>query len=343
MAQDRAKFPVSSSPSSSSSSSSSSSTLNSARLFRPPQSLNRTFEISLPDDLLKDTLASYCDAKDMATLSAASEQFERLPQYKLAFEEMSAELLKFTTYPSFSNLERAQVMIDQNPSLILNKRSFTEEHCGQRKWLAVSPLEYAAWAGDKDLVDSFLKALVTVEQKQEAFLQLKGVKERGTEHGAHLSVVLKLIHQYEEYIHKFNKSSEKENNQSWVEGVGKAQLHSIVNLLQWYCSKYSFDPVPSFSKATDRTLDWWKGDTLDLSADSTLGSSEGLYKVWVDGVVGVFLTKHLDAQTAALDLKAVQSYYLTRQNNLKNQILQLEANLQILEEQKLPEKKSYKF
>lgn len=161
-----------------------------------------------------------------------------LHRIKIFNEYSLASLLQFTAK---SKIKECTYIIAKNPEFILKKGSFVEKWCGQREWKEVSPLEYAAWAGDTFLVNAFLK-YIPKESLPEAYEQLKNVKQNGTEHGKHLSAVTQLIQAYDDFFILVNKylkpatitKEEKEQyDKQWVEVVGKAQLHSVVNLLNY--------------------------------------------------------------------------------------------------------------
>lgn len=79
---------------------------------------------------------------------------------------------------------------------VLQKNSGKEEHCG-RQWKKVSPLEYAAWAGNMPMV-KLLLSYVPDKYIAVALQQLKDVRDKGTEHGMPLSAVRYVLDVYEE-------------------------------------------------------------------------------------------------------------------------------------------------
>lgn len=71
------------------------------------------------------------------------------------------------------------------------QRSKGVEPCG-RHWKRISPLEYAAWAGDTFMVTMLLSHIPN-DYKFLALEQLKNIRDNGTEHGKHLSALKSLI------------------------------------------------------------------------------------------------------------------------------------------------------
>lgn len=301
--------------------------------------LDRTWKIISSEnhnieDVLQFTLFGYCDSSDAATVAAASEQFNAIPQYKEAFDQNVNVLLQLTAKAEEKEVDK---MVAQNYALILSKSTFTEELCGQRNWTKpISSLQYAAWAGDTDMVDMLLK-YVPDHLKQEALDQLKEVRDKGTEHGKHLSAVLALSKEYKEYDVNFESWNWDQRDKQWLQ-IGLKQLHSVVNLLQWFCSRVPFHPVPSFSHQPEaRRLSLWDGALLNLAVDSSLGSKFSLYKgLWcVEGLC----CSEARWRPRRIDFAAVHHFCEVRTQDLTRQISQLEADLQKLIGQK-PRKNS---
>ncbi len=234
-------------------------------------------------------------------------------------------------------LLKAEQTAKQNYALILSKRTFKEEWCGQRDWKqSLSALQYAAWAGDTELVDKFLALLPNDKTlKEEALRQLNEVKT-GQLGRKHLSAVTDLKNGYQEYdrLYKVEEAKRVMNwdqlDVDWVNNVGKNQLRSVVNLLQWYCSSAPFadsrqnNQPPLFGKYPEaRSLALWDRVLLNLlSGAGGFGSSWSIYKG-----AGRAGWQRLGGVVRLLDFAAVSRFCEVRTNDLNRQIKQLEAEL----------------
>jgi hypothetical protein len=316
--------------------------------IQPPQSNNfdSDWMIANSDNLslthpFQHTLFGYLDINEASKLGTASKQFDAIAPYHEAAVKV---LLQHTAK---ADEIAAEEIVRFNNSLILSKNTFTEDWCGQRHWTTpISALQYAAWAGDTDMVNMFLKH-VPDDLKHEALNQLKAIKEHGTQYGEHLSAIRTLQQAYKEFADCDDRKffSGEQLYQSFAEPwkkVGLNQLHSVVNLLQWFCSRipftyYSFSTpgTPSFTQPLPkaRQLLLHSGNQLDLTSSSTLGVSDTLY-VYANS--GVYLSSngedaratirgHFMCAERPVD-EALNRFCWVRTEDLIKQIAQLEAD-----------------
>jgi hypothetical protein len=235
---------------------------------------------------------------------------------------------------------KAERIAKENPALILAKSRFTEEWCREakfdpekgyvrdmkRQWTqAISPLQYAAWAGDTPLVDEFLKMLSS-DAKEQALQQLRDVRDNRLER-PHLSAILRLGEAYKGYDALYLHQRRCDRESSWEE-LSEKQCQSVVNLIQWFCSSTPFNPVPTFKEFPEaRSLSLVDGEVLNLSFNSReFGSSWGISKGRAHGALHTgFL--HSNGDGSQPDLLAIFHFCRIRQQDLTMQITNLETEL----------------
>lgn len=253
---------------------------------------------------------------------------------------------------------KAVWMTRQNHALILAKSTFTEEWCGEekfnfktlqfqdtkRKWTKpLSPLQYAAWAGDTPLVNEFLKILPD-DLKAAALQQLQDVQNHQLER-THLSAIVELSKEYKEYVAKYDKWDWDQRNDHWLQRISKKQFQSVVNLIQWFCSSTPFDPIPSFKEFPEaRSLSLWNNNVLALHSTISFGSSLGLYSTAQLGIAGGPGAGY-GIGPAARDFAAISRFCEVRKQDLIKQITDLESDLQkhIVPHHQLAEGKSHRL
>src|SRR5689334_14487276 len=101
-------------------------------------------------DLLRSALYDYVSPHGAELLAAGFQGVSETPQYKQIYDQKRLQLLQHIARGEYKSTEAVVV---RNYQLALEKGAFTEELCGQRVWTSVSPLQYAAWAGDTQIVD----------------------------------------------------------------------------------------------------------------------------------------------------------------------------------------------
>lgn len=313
--------------------------------------LDRNWKIPLVKDLLRNTLFQYCTTEDAITLAAASAQFDALPEYHNAPVKI---LLQYIAKATELEYLAGLAMAAKNPEFIVTKVTFTEEWCGQREWKKpISPLVRAAWAGDTQAVDAMLALLTTKELKEEALNQLIELKEKGTEHGKHLSAIDALIlshNKHNERRRECSRLSGIENwpwgkltdecQISWAENIGKSQLHSVANLFFYYCDNtFSFNSLPESLPNCPRKLTFkeddghlFPWDKVDLTYNSYLGKRDGIMKgdrgqtrMYGDASGHLGINSMSDGISLALDF--LQLFHRERTKDLDRQIQELGSRL----------------
>lgn len=262
-------------------------------------SIDRNWELPIIKSILQITLFEYCDEESRSTLATLFKQFDEITCYHNAKDKAVKKLLQHTAK---GEAESAVKMAKQNFLLPLMRSSFKEEWCGQREWKhPISPLEYTGWCGDTNLRRDFLE-LIPTSYKYDALLQLKKVKQNGTEYGTILSPIYRLKHCYEEYNFRLKRCYEEYNFRSvnmtmtydervqfWINVIGKNQLHSVAYLLQWLLEGSHHNTLPNYNTSPSR--DYMIAHIghhsstpriqLKLDLSSPLGVSHAIYK---DGV-----------------------------------------------------------
>jgi len=240
-------------------------------------------------------------------------------EFKHVIDPKHENLLQCAAKGEFHEVAKA------NPNLILKKGYFQEEWCGGRTWKNISPFQYVLWAGDMEMAHYFLSKLSS-EDKPEALMQLKDLRDTGTEHGRPLCAVYRLLEAYKALC---KHAGSKDSLKFW-RAVGQAQFSSVVNLLQYFANSAEFDSWTDFSLPPGRWLSYGLYDTaLDLSSTSLL-------------LRGYFLNKDLDKNgrlelqsrcnfspandqaNAERDANAVERYYHAREYDLDCLVKQLE-------------------
>ncbi len=202
---------------------------------------------------------------------------------------------------------KAEWLAKQNHALILSKTTFTEEWCGKREWKKpLSPLQYAEWAGDTKLSNYYIK-LLPADLKNEALQQLKDVRNGHLER-EHLSAITELLHAY----HYSRKDI-------WLR-----QFHSVVHLLQWFCSNGTTD-----IEQHRRLLSLKSGELLNLSVldPNGFGSIWGLEKRgFTDGSCSERAKKTIGISEYLQGISIVSFFYETKRADIVNQITKLESS-----------------
>lgn len=150
-----------------------------------------------------------------------------------------------------------------------------------RVWEKVSPLEFAAWAGDVELVQ-LLMSQVPKDETEKALSQLNKLELEGSEHGYPMLPFLILRNTYGSYREIYNSLSEQELSEGAVLKLGGAQRQLPVVGLQWYCDRVSFDKMKpiDFHREPSRSCEVIYGQNLITSGHVTfeLGTSFFLVK-----------------------------------------------------------------
>lgn len=188
--------------------------------------IERSF-VKLPEDIFVKPLFELLDDEAKYSVSQTNRFFSRLEGYD------SAPLRLLLQFTAEDKEEYARKIIQKNPALILARGSFTERwNDEKRQWKSVSPLEYAAWSGNSELVARYLSMLPN-QCGPLALQQLKKVKAKGVEHGEYLATFNQLISTYASF-----QQGDAASLIQYRKKVGEAQLKSTPFLLKWYRSHF---------------------------------------------------------------------------------------------------------
>ena len=104
----------------------------------------------------------------------------------------------------------------------------------RREWKSVSPLEFAAWSGDIEIIDLLLKAIPS-EYKPIALKQLSEVKTKGLEHGKFLAPIYALIEAHTTFEAKYKTKNVNERRAYCINTIGNLQIKLTNFGLDWLC------------------------------------------------------------------------------------------------------------
>lgn len=278
-------------------------------------------------------------------------------QSSLARSFVKSKVFRLLKYVMWGEIDKAESLIRKlmlscpnDYRLAILQKSHGIEHC-DREWKAISPLEFAAQAGDKFMLDMLIK-YISHEYKKRALCQLKQVLYHGTEHGEHLVSLGPLLEAYEKYNANYSAWSSAECKTHWIYDVGGAQAQLPLPVLQDFFShqevssmKYTdrvlftvFYNVPTFDLAPNRICQIYDGNSITPNS-SGLGN-----------VVAMYRCEHKDAYFSSnlnqvvsygsgwelwwgnSDLAMVRYYCKVRTEDLANKILRLESELKEVEE-----------
>jgi len=130
-------------------------------------------------------------------------------------------------YVMSSKLEAVETLLKElqqsQPQISFGTLRASGKEKNQRRWLAISPLEFAAGvSGDSKLVSLLLRYILD-EHKEQALEQLKSVRLKGTEHGSCLEDYASLIETYFVYINNLFRWSYDELDTHWVKEIAPQQ------------------------------------------------------------------------------------------------------------------------
>lgn len=239
-------------------------------------------------------------------------------------KETKSDIDKLLQATAKADEAEALYLAKECPNLIIKKESFQEEWCGQRLWKSISPLQYAAWAGDLPLAEKFVR-LLPDDHLLDALAQLKEVKDEGMEWGPFLLPASMILDAYKEHSRHFDKWSKTERNRHWVREVGKAQLNSVVNLLQFMLPPIrSSLNMPDFNKPNRRAIQTAK---LDLGPNSLLGSTCAIFSGILSKETLEILPKSSTFFEKASDTHLVKRFCEVRTKELKELIVHVEKRI----------------
>jgi len=283
--------------------------------------------LSLPNDVISH-IGTFLGNKSLGRLSRACKQSHGLFQKSLNRHRHLLHHVFGADEDQANTLLLKLKMSNPNYywQLIL-ERGKGSEHCG-REWEAVSPLEFAAWAGDTFMVEMLLSH-ISDEFKHLALKQLRSVKEKGTEHGPHLSYLKPVINAYTEYDSRCDSVHRSQRLKYFIVKIGGSQKKYLpVYVLQEFCGPVPFYPVPEFKRVPVRSCLLPDGSSLlPYSASSGLGVQFALYKGSKVRCIGgpedewiSLFAKYIEY----IELPALRRFRLVRTEDLVMQISRLE-------------------
>lgn len=225
----------------------------------------------LPKDVVMYT-RFFLDLKNLGMLAQTCRGYNALFKPSL----LPTQLLYQVMNGNPKELEKIfKIITSDNECNVLGKLA-GKEKCG-RSWLAISPLEFAAWAGDTELVNILLSK-VSAPNRSKALEQLLNVQKNGLEGRKYLEPYYSLIDSYKEYIAKFQNWDWPACDDYWVHKIGMNQLMLPLVGLQWMCDKKPFDPLPSFRGSPERSCTLYDNTSLLPLSGSGLASRFALFK-----------------------------------------------------------------
>jgi hypothetical protein len=284
----------------------------------------------LPNELIEE-IGYHLDLASIVQASLVSHQFRLFLQKPLAEGINAYNLLQLVMQGEEALSNKSSFQFHPQTShrhgywrAALKKSKGTDpsgRHC------EASPLEYAAWAGDKDMVDMMLLDM-PYEYTEIALAQLRGVKEKGININGkmeeHLSAVKSAINIYEEYGQVAWQLPYGELDRYWINEIGGAQKRLPINLLQWFCSEIPFHPVPAFDTTLSRNLTLRSGVSLLSLLLTECGSTLALYKFNADGCGACASVLALNTND---EFKTIKRFSEVRTQDLVTQISLLEQSL----------------
>ena len=208
---------------------------------------NESHLLSLPLELLLH-LKSFLKGRDLTRLSTTC-----FALYALLSDRMKTDYAyTLLCYVVSAQPVQAKLLIDQlrilTPSnywlAILKYHHFTEDN--GRSWAkdaGISPLQYAAWAGDTFMVKMLLDQIPN-EHKHIALEQLIDIQNYGTEHGKCFFALNQLLSYYDEYYHNMWKWHD------YSSYVYLRQIRACQDLLPIFMLQVMCDPNQKFHLET---------------------------------------------------------------------------------------------
>lgn len=220
--------------------------------------LESKYSLDQPTDQLQEVeLFTSASHQEEGKYSSESTRRSRADSYTLFHQALNEiDLLKQVMNANPTEvkkiLDTARSVSDCLPLI----KTHGTERCG-RRWLAISPLQLAAWAGDNDMV-RLLLSYIPSEFRYQAVQQLMSVYTRTDrdDHGNYLAPYRALLKAYERYDKRFpylrDHGKLDEIDQMWVHEIGYAQRMLPMVGLQEFCDPKPFNPTPDFKQPPRR-------------------------------------------------------------------------------------------
>ena len=252
--------------------------------------MQKKFELynNLPLDLQHE-MGQYLSNQDLMHMLVSSKS-------NLTLFKPMIDSRRFLHYVVHGEHDIVRELLKKNISIIFNRGRVTD--CSGRVFENISGFEYAIWALDKHMWAIMLGCLVqNQEQKQyidTLLLQYIQCKQTGITYWhnnkkvteTHFNFQKTIINELQEQVDFFNRVgliNLAEAEKQWIQGVGGAQALLPMHVVDEYCSKKPFDPLPSFSEKPAiklRQIYNWKTAQHDpwFSSGSKLGVTYAVYK-----------------------------------------------------------------
>jgi|GEM_PF-4296145 len=202
---------------------------------------------NLDKDTLDDTI-SFLDQPSLSAFSQTSTLFSKMTKKtRLSYKLMWATMQGESDCKKVLEVLGQFSQISSNSCIITLKISGAKEHC--RHWTQpISALQFAAWAGDLNLVELFLTKMPH-EYSQIALRQLRQVRDHGLEHGGMMAPYLDFTKTGEEFNCESETMSGEEQDQYCIETLGGKQFalprYGIRCMMSYRTSNDNFNIAPS--------------------------------------------------------------------------------------------------
>lgn len=276
-------------------------------------------------------VSGYLDVKNLANSRLVCHQFKQTffrrfeDAKKPAISSLATQLLRHTmkgeeTKVSYESLK--------TPAKCIYWQAALETCQGKNLFLETceaSPLQYAAWVGDTQIVKAFLKDMPN-ELKPKALEQLREVLEKGIKvykkflnrkHEPYLEPLDRLIETFTTYRNHMASWPTRIKDEYWCKDVKYAQMLVPVIVLQWFCSK---------GDELSRTMTLANGMSLQNYVN---GSHDDIHFPLFKINTGecAIMSEHLPWRLTTNELEALTQLRDKMKNELQACIAQLECEL----------------
>ncbi|WP_045107388.1 hypothetical protein [Legionella hackeliae] len=300
----------------------------------------------LPEALKLET-AQNLSTSDLVNLAQTS-------KYHLALFKPMINVRKLLNHVVRGEHYAVHSILTEDISLMFKRGKVTD--CSGREFENISAFEYALWALDKHMWGRMIRRVPKNEEGKKTFqiliAQYNKVNTDGVTYKLNGKIITEKHFDFENTLIKELQTQVNSMNEPGVknwdaidnqlrEGVGSAQKRLPMHIVDEYCSKEPFDPVPDFisQPISTRKFYIWTTDRDEywFSGDSKLGSEFAIYKgtcfgpvrarpaEWLTGPWPVqrdVLLRHVSA-----DLVAMKALWEVRTLDLINLKSQLEEQM----------------
>ena len=218
-------------------------------------------------------------------------------------------------------------MLQKDPQLMHQRGRVTD--CSERTFPSVSGFEYALWALDKHMWTMMMTCISSNEEGRKIrsalsaqYHQVKTIGIMYTLDGRtltepHFDFKNTLIRELQTQADSIGAPGYKDwqaIDRQWREGVGGAQKLLPMHVVEEYCAKTPFYPVPEFSTPPHPTREFYNQTLLGpqkwFCADSELGQRFAIFKG--KARIAFAYTALCLAHRVADDLDALKAFYEIR-------------------------------